>query len=132
MIYGLLLGLLVVGYAYAVTHRSLVVLDVLRDRTAMYHETEDGLIENVYTIRLINKDSKSHSYKLSVTGIQDARIVLSNADLQVPASEVLSITLRVIAPAPDKGGSHPVRFNVISNDQQHLQSVSESRFFSPM
>ena len=132
MIYGLLLGLLVVGYAYAVTHRSLVVLDVLRDRTAMYHETEDGLIENVYTIRLINKDSKSHSYKLSVTGIQDARIVLSNADLQVPASEVLSVTLRVAAPAPDKGGSHPVRFNVISTDQQHLQSASESRFFSPM
>ena len=50
------LGLL----AFAVASRQLVELDVLRDRNALYRTLDDGRIENVYTLRVINKDVRAH------------------------------------------------------------------------
>ncbi|MGD9843162.1 MAG: cytochrome c oxidase accessory protein CcoG [Steroidobacteraceae bacterium] len=132
MIYGALLAALTIGFFYAITHRSLVELDVLRDRNAMYRETVDGLIENVYTLRIINKDSKAHAYQLHVSGVPEAMLVMDQATLQVPASEVISITLRVVAPALDEGGAHPITFSIDSSDQGKLHTSSESRFFSPL
>jgi cytochrome c oxidase accessory protein FixG len=132
MVYGALLTALTVGFFYAVTHRSLVELDVLRDRNSMYRETSEGLIENVYTVHIINKDNKEHRYQLQVSGIPEAKLILDQSALLVPASEVLSVTLRVVAPALDQGGPHPIKFSIGAAEQNQLQTSTESRFFSPL
>ena len=54
VIYAVLLMALIVGFGVAVSHRQLVEVDVLRDRNALYRDIGDGLIENVYTVRLVN------------------------------------------------------------------------------
>ncbi|MET0535174.1 MAG: cytochrome c oxidase accessory protein CcoG, partial [Steroidobacter sp.] len=51
VLYGSLLLALMVGFGIAVANRELVELDVLRDRNALYRRIDDGLIENVYTLR---------------------------------------------------------------------------------
>jgi cytochrome c oxidase accessory protein FixG len=132
IVYGALLAALTAGFFYAVTHRNLVELDVLRDRNSMYRETSDGLIENVYTVHIINKDNKEHRYQLQVSGIPEAKLILDQPALVVPASEVFSVTLRVVAPALDQGGSHPIKFSIGTAEQKQLQTSTESRFFSPL
>ncbi|HEY6123487.1 MAG TPA: cytochrome c oxidase accessory protein CcoG, partial [Steroidobacteraceae bacterium] len=55
LIYGSILGLLMVGFVVAVAMRSPVSLDVIRDRNALFKLTDDGNVDNVYTIRILNK-----------------------------------------------------------------------------
>ena len=35
--------------------RKPVVMDIVRDRGALFRETDEGLIENTYTLKVINK-----------------------------------------------------------------------------
>jgi cytochrome c oxidase accessory protein FixG len=132
MVYGALLTLLFVGFLYAVTHRSLVELDVLRERNAMYRETEDGLIENVYTLRVINKDNEAHAYTLRVDGVPEAQLHTDRPTVVAGASDVVSMTVHVDAPALPTGGSHPIKFVLTSTDRTDLRVTTVSRFFSPM
>lgn len=132
VIYAVVLLLLSGGFLYAITHRNLVELDVLRDRNVMYRETDDGLIENVYTLRVVNKDSRPHSYTVSISGVPDAQLHMDRLVVVAGASEVVSLTVRVDAPALPTGGPHPIDFIVTGTDQQSLQTTAASRFFSPM
>jgi cytochrome c oxidase accessory protein FixG len=132
MIYAALLALLFVGFFYAVTHRSMVELDVLRERNAMYRETEDGLIENVYTLRVINKDAEPHAYTLSIDGVPDAELHMDRPTVVADASDVVSLTVHVDAPALPSGGPHPIKFILTSTDRPDLKVTTVSRFFSPL
>jgi polyferredoxin len=98
----------------------------------MYRETDDGLIENVYTLRVVNKDSQPHTYTVSISGVPDAQLHMDRPTVVAGASEVISLTVRVDAPALPAGGPHPIDFIVTSTDQSALQTRSTSRFFSPM
>jgi len=53
--YAGLLTALLATFAWGVAHRSALILEVLRDRNALYRESSDGGIENSYTVKLVNK-----------------------------------------------------------------------------
>ena len=40
---------------WGIATRDPLSLDVIRDRNAFYRETLDGMIEKVYTLKIINK-----------------------------------------------------------------------------
>lgn len=58
VVYGTLLTVLVAGFAVAVAQRRMLELDVLRDRNSLYRVIDERTVENVYTVRLINKDTR--------------------------------------------------------------------------
>jgi polyferredoxin len=49
--------------------RTPLKLDVIRDRGSMGREVEDGIIENVYRLQVINTDERGHRYRISASGI---------------------------------------------------------------
>jgi polyferredoxin len=49
--------------------RTPLKLDVIRDRGSMGREVEDGIIENVYRLQIINTDERGHRYRISASGI---------------------------------------------------------------
>ena len=55
--------------------RAPLALDIVRDRGALYRESSDGLIENVYTLHILNKSQQSHTLHISVSGIPSATII---------------------------------------------------------
>ena len=55
LVYGLLLAGFMVAWAVGVGTRSDLIVEALRDRNALYRETADGLVENAYTLKLVNK-----------------------------------------------------------------------------
>lgn len=59
-----LTALLVVNIAYRVP----LEFDVIRDRNTLYRENQEGFIENVYTLRVINKSQLAQTFTLSVEG----------------------------------------------------------------
>jgi polyferredoxin len=51
-VYAGLIGVFVALGAWTVTQRSLLLVDVLRDRGSLAREAADGRIENAYTLKL--------------------------------------------------------------------------------
>jgi cytochrome c oxidase accessory protein FixG len=131
LIYGALLLALIVGFGVAVAQRQLVAIDVIRDRNSLYRQRDDGSIENVYTIRLINKDTEAHTLRLSVSGLPNATIDSEQRAYRVGGGEVVSIPVRVRAPRQAVAGS--VEFTIIasSGDADEPRSSAAARFVAP-
>ena len=56
-------------FAWAIASRSLVELDVLKDRV-LYRENEEGRIENVYTLKIMNKAQAEVTYLIEADGLE--------------------------------------------------------------
>ncbi|MDX1519444.1 MAG: cytochrome c oxidase accessory protein CcoG, partial [Gammaproteobacteria bacterium] len=82
IIYASILAVLVSLFIGIVATRVPLALDVIRDRNQLYRETQ-GLIENVYTLKIINMDDVTHKYDLSVQGIEGLKMELEYPDITV-------------------------------------------------
>jgi cytochrome c oxidase accessory protein FixG len=131
LIYGALLSALVIGFGYAVTHRSLVAIDVLRDRNALYRTLDDGRIENVYTVRIINKDARSHRYHFSVSDLPSATVDTDQPVYEVPGSQVLSIAFRLRVDEQAIRGGHDASVKIVADDDPSVAAQAKARFFAP-
>ena len=64
-VYSAILLALAVGFSVSLASRVPLIVDVLRDRNALYRETSAG-IENAYTLKVMNKDGHEHHYEIAV------------------------------------------------------------------
>jgi cytochrome c oxidase accessory protein FixG len=131
LIYGALLLALVVGFGIAVAERQLLELDVIRDRNSLYRQLDDGSIENVYTVRVVNKDTGAHTLRLSVSGLQDATIDSEHSEHRVGGGEILSIPVRVRASGQAVGGSVEIKILARSESDDEPRSSAVARFVAP-
>jgi cytochrome c oxidase accessory protein FixG len=131
LIYSLLLGTLMCGFAYALSHRNPVDLDVLRDRNTLYRELDNGAIENVFTVRIINKDQHAHTFRLTATHLQDAVVDSDTPTQLVSAEDVRSVVIRVRTPAAQGHGGQTFDIDAQSVDNPDIAAESRARFFSP-
>ncbi len=107
-------------------------LDVIRDRNSLYRETRDGLIENVYTLKILNMDDQSHRYELRAEGIDGLRLQLDEPDIRVAAGSVAELVARIQADELNlEDRSVEVRFYLQALDANHLSVVEEARFVGP-
>lgn len=131
IVYGLLLLTLIVGWVWGVNSRSTLIVDVLRDRNALYQQAQDNRIDNMYTLKLINKDERQREYRISIqSDIPGIEIRGGMQTVQADAEEVLALPIVLSAPA-NVSGRQPVHFIIESVDGQDKQ-VIDSSFFGPM
>ena len=81
ILYGSVLLLLFAGFVVTLANRAAVRLDVIRDRNTLYRELPDGQIENVYQLKILNKDDQPRRVRISVTGLPGARIETAPAEI---------------------------------------------------
>ena len=63
-VYAGLLLLITAGLLYSISQRVPLEMDIIRDRNALFRDTGDGNIENIYTLKVINMDAKPHELSL--------------------------------------------------------------------
>ena len=132
IIYGALLSILVAGFAFAVATRTLVELDVLRDRNALYRTIDDGRIENVYTLRFINKDATTHEFKLSAVGLPaGAEVDADVRAVRVGGGDVVSLPVRVRVPYGSVAGSVKFELTAEALDDADVSISAKARFIAP-
>ena len=85
MVYASILLLLSGMLVTHITQRIALDLDVIRDRNTLYRETNEGLIENVYTLKILNMDEQPHQYDLRAEGIDGLKLVLDQPEIRVDA-----------------------------------------------
>jgi cytochrome c oxidase accessory protein FixG len=131
IIYSVLLLALIAGFGTAAAQRQLVAVDVMRDRNSLFRQLDDGRIENVYTVRLINKDTQAHTMRLDVQGLPGATLDSDRPEYRVGSGDVVSIAVRIRAPHAAAAGSHAMRIIARSDDAAALKPSAEARFVAP-
>jgi cytochrome c oxidase accessory protein FixG len=135
IMYTLLLTVLTVGLVYAISQRMPLELDIIRDRNSLYRETSAGLVENVYTLKIVNMDEQAHRYQLSVTGLEGLQLVLDKDahTFEVPASEVLTLPVSVqVDPIVLKRAASEIEFTLVAEDNPDLTRTEVARFLGPV
>jgi cytochrome c oxidase accessory protein FixG len=130
IVYLILLLSLIAGVAFSVNNRVLLRADLLRDRNALYRELPGNLIENVYTLKLINMDLRAHQYRIEVLNNDDMRIFIS-PEPRLEPEEVGNFILRMQAPASAGRGSIKVDVRFSTVDEPIIERTVSARFLMP-
>ncbi len=131
LVYACVLALLLAGFAYAVSHRAPFDLDVLRDRNTLYRELDDGRIENVFSIRIINKDQRGHQFRLAALGLDGAVIDGDTPTYFVGPEAVSTVVVRVRIAGGREHGGRDFKLLAQALDGRNPTAASRARFFSP-
>jgi cytochrome c oxidase accessory protein FixG len=136
IMYTLILALLSIGLVYAISQRTPLELDIIRDRNSLYRETNEGLVENVYTLKIINMDEQAHEYRLEVSGeisnIPGLELINSRPIIRVDSGEVLSLPVSVrIDPINLPSPANKIEFILYADDNETLRRRESARFLGP-
>jgi cytochrome c oxidase accessory protein FixG len=114
LIYGAVLSAASVAFAASVALRSPFQFDVIKDRGTLARIVDDGAVENVYRIQIMNRTEAPQTYRLTVGGI-DGLILQAREVTVAPAgieSIVASVQLPLEQAQPLRGRSAAIEFEV--------------------
>ena len=128
MIYSAVLLVIAVAFVASLASRSPFKADVVRDRASLARMVEDGRIENVYRVQLMNSTETAQRFHIEVTGLPDA-VVTSQRDVDVGATQARWVALSVQMPPqaaqraragrpPDAGAHHAQLGGVAGRDAE--------------
>ena len=136
LVYSAVLLAIAVAFVASLALRSPFKADVVRDRASLARLVEDGRIENIYRVQLMNSTETAQRFHIEVTGLPDA-VVTSQADVDVGATQArwvaLSVQLPPQAAAALGPGAHPmqVRITLSSAASRGVMLNEKSTFVVP-
>jgi len=111
--------------------RTPLILDVIRDRNALYRELPGDIIENSYTIKIINQSDDARNFRLSVDGVPG--LILDGVDdaISVDGGGVLSLPVRARTQRDNAYGIMHITFAATAVDDESVVMIEDSRFLGP-
>ncbi|MDX1452204.1 MAG: cytochrome c oxidase accessory protein CcoG [Oleiphilaceae bacterium] len=126
--YGTLLLAMVVAFAAIIYTRVPLELDVIKDRGALYQLTGMGMIENSYTLKIMNMSNEAHNFSVSVSGLEGLQIT-TPTQVRIDSGEIYNLPTTVeIAPTSMERSHYDIEFHVAADTNPELRTSSESRF----
>ena len=112
-------------------NRVPVSMDIIRDRTELAKENFNGDIENVYTLKILNKSQKDNYYRISVKGIKNTKWH-GEQEVFVKAASVYTLPISLsVDPYELEGYMTDISFVIeLVSDTDEVKLEHESRFFN--
>jgi cytochrome c oxidase accessory protein FixG len=128
--YALVLLVMMSLLATAFFMRPLVGFDISKDRV-LYRENAEGRIENVYSLKVMNKDQVDHTYILDASGLPDLKLQ-GRREFKVQAGEIISVPVE-LSSAPEQlpSSTNEVTFTLKDADNSGTHVQAKSRFIGP-
>jgi cytochrome c oxidase accessory protein FixG len=136
LIYGAGLVAVSAVFVASLALRSSFSVDVIKDRAALARVLDDGAVENVYRLQIVNSAEQPRRYRVAVAGAAGL-VVAADAQATVPAIAIGTLPLRVTMPPGAaeafRGQSIPIVFRIeASGDGGAAEAVREkSTFYVP-
>jgi cytochrome c oxidase accessory protein FixG len=131
LVYATLLAVLVTGFAVTLSGRNVVGIDVIRDRNALYRERPDGRIENVYNVKILNKDRAAHEFRITASGLPGVEVDYIGPTVWVAPGAVQSVPVRIRVPRGELQGGSDVILSLEAVDDAKLTASGRARFIAP-
>ncbi len=127
LVYTSILTALVIALGTSLALRTPFKVDVVRDRATLARITENGALENIYRLQIMNAAEVDKTYQLSVDGMNGIEIV-TDTQVKVAAAQAHWVVLRVDIPyGSAEAGSHKINFDI--KDTSGKEVVHEKSVF---
>jgi cytochrome c oxidase accessory protein FixG len=129
--YAAALGLMVALLFVMLSTRIPLEVEAIRDRNVLYRINSAGLIENAYTLKVLNKTQETVDYAVTLQG--DAAIQFAKPlTLSAAPGELVSLPVTLVAdPDKLKQPEYDVTFIVHDTHNPDVYKDRESRFLVP-
>jgi cytochrome c oxidase accessory protein FixG len=115
LVYTAVLILIVIAMGVSIALRSPFKVDVVRDRASLARLVEDGWIENVYQVQVMNALEREQRYVIGASGLDGARVD-GGEEFRIGPAAARWVPVAVRVPpevASALGpGAHPVTFRI--------------------
>jgi cytochrome c oxidase accessory protein FixG len=132
LVYTAVLLVIIAAWGTSIALRSPLRVDVVRDRGALARLVEDGRVENVYRLQLMNITESSQRLRISAEGLAGIGLG-SRAEVELAPAEARWVAVSVQIPPETANaagpGVHPVQFVVSALDAQAPVTVREKSTF---
>lgn len=130
--YGVVLTAMILVFIYASANIAPVRIDIIRDRNQLYTENTQGMTENTFTLKILNKTETAHEYQMHIDGLNNYKWY-GPQTVQIAAGEVLTLPISVaVDPVELKRPITKIDFIVTTEvDGEAVEAKQESRFFGP-
>ena len=131
LLYTAILALILGLCAWFLAHRIPLKVDVIRDRSVLAREAEDGRIENVYMLQIMNTEERAHRYRITVDGLPGAEIA-GEVEVDAPAAALTSFNTVVrVPPEAGKSGSNQIHFEIVAMENPDIHLREKASFLLP-
>ncbi|WP_219266065.1 cytochrome c oxidase accessory protein CcoG [Pseudomonas sp. Xaverov 259] len=129
--YSAVLLVMIAALVVALIERPMVSLDVTKDR-GMFRENSLGLIENIYSLKVINKTQQRQDYRLELVDAEGFQLQ-GKTQLSLAPGEIsdVPVSVALLADKP-ASSSQTLRFKVVDVDEPWIYSAADSRFVAPL
>ncbi|EJO93402.1 4Fe-4S ferredoxin [Ectopseudomonas mendocina DLHK] len=129
--YAAMLALMIGAFAWALAERPLISLDVTRDR-GLFRENSLGQIENIYSLKIINKTQQARSYAIALVEPGDFELH-GPSTLNLAPGEIRDLPVSVALTATNNAaGPQTIRFEVRDQADSQSQVSAQSTFLAPL
>jgi len=112
LVYSGIVWAVIIAAAIGLYVRIPLKVDVIRDRAAIAGEVEDGKIENVYRLQIMNTAESTRTFEIRAEGLPTLQIVGEHrVELDPTTSRIVPVRLRV-EPRAALPGTHRIDFAV--------------------
>lgn len=119
------------AFIYVLSNRVPIEFEAIRDRGALFNEVSGNLIQNVYTLKIANKEQVERVYRISVEGLEDLRLV-NEPEVKISAGELLDYPIRLQIDRNNlRQANSAITFTVETVDEPKVSATTESRFMGP-
>ena len=131
VLYALILATITGTTVWSLATRVPLKVDIIRDRSVLSREADDGRIENVYNLKLMNTTEAPQRYQLSVDGIPGIEL-LGERIVEVDSADNHEITVVVRVP-PEAGtrGANSMFFDIKALNHEGIAVHEKASFLMP-
>lgn len=127
--YGAMLMLVASTWAWGLAHRIPLDVDVIRDRARLFREVGHDQIENVYTLKIMNKAQHAATYSVAA---DSAFELLGPARITVEPGQLKDVPVQLrISRGKLDATSTPVTFTIASVEDAGVQVTEKGSFLAP-
>jgi cytochrome c oxidase accessory protein FixG len=136
LVYAGVLAAVTIGALASIGLRAPLRVDVIRDRASLAREADDGRIENVYRLQVMNTRERGYRLAVGVRGspaLERLQVLADPQSLEIAPLSSRMIPVRVLAEPGQLHGSQSIEFVVspFASGEDHFTVVEKSRFIVP-
>ena len=128
--YGLIWAVLCAGFLFAIAARTPLEFDVMRDRHTLYRELADGAIENLYLVKLSNKDRRAHALQLDVRLSDGSPLKATPNTFRLNPGESRSVMVSVRTEGERPTAISTTTFTLRAEDDPSLNKTRSASFLA--
>ena len=128
LVYTAVLWTIIIVASVTLYNRVPLKVDVIRDRGSLSRQVEDGMIENIYRLQIMNTEEVAHSYRISVGGLPGLSVA-DESTVDVPAATAIVFPVRLRAESGiASAGLHRIEFRVRALENEQIVAHEKSMF----